>query len=96
MTEPLKIRGHSLAVHAQHFAHREAALVHTALSVGLTAGEENTDIAHRVIGSRRNNGVEGVTEMTRRHLYALGRSYLHERKRKIRMGGGATDVRDPE
>lgn len=78
----LKIHGQSLAWHAQRIANHEAMLVHSAVSIGLTSGDENTDIAHRVIGSRRNNGCEGVTEMTRRLIMRLGRGYLHERKRK--------------
>ena len=54
----LKIHGHELARWARHIAAQDAQRIHTAISVGLTAGEDNTDIAHRVIGSRRNNGWE--------------------------------------
>ncbi len=86
----LKIHGHSLATWASNIIAHEGALMKTAISVGLTSGLDNTDIAHRVIGSRRNNGAEGVTEITRQHLYRLGRGLLH--KRKTRMRGAVPDV----
>jgi hypothetical protein len=87
MSDPLKIHGCTLAQHAQRLVEQEARLVHHAISIGLTSGEDNTDIAHRVIGSRRLRGANGVTEITRRHLQQLGRGYLNQRKRKIRMSG---------
>lgn len=87
----LKIHGQSLATWARLLHAHEAALTHSAISIGLTAGLENTDIAHRVIGSRRNNGSEGVTEITRQHILRLGRGLLH--KRKSRMRGARSDVR---
>lgn len=84
----LKIHGHSLATWASALHRQDAARIHTAISVGLTAGEDNTDIAHRVIGSRRNNGADGVTEITRQHVFRLGKGLLH--KRKSRMGGSSS------
>ena len=86
----LKIHGYTLATWARAICHYDAQRIATAISVGLTAGEDNTDIAHRVIGSRRNNGVDGTTEITRQHVYRLGHGLLHERK--IRMGGHPSDV----
>ncbi len=80
----LKIHGHSLAAWARGIASQDAERIHTALSVGLTAGEDNTDIAHRVIGSRRNNGANGATEITRQHILRLGRGLLHKRKARLR------------
>jgi hypothetical protein len=82
---PLKIHGHELAHWARNIAAQDAERIHTALSVGLTAGDDNTDIAHRVIGSRRLNGVNGMTEITRQHILSLGKGLLH--KRKSRMSG---------
>jgi hypothetical protein len=89
MTEPLKIHGQTLATWARQIATQDALRIHTALSVGLTAGEDNTDIAHRVIGSRRSNGANGMTEITRQHIIHLGRGLLH--KRKSHMRGSATE-----
>lgn len=86
----LKIHGYELATWARAICHNDAQRIKTAISVGLTAGEDNTDIAHRVIGSRRNNGVEGATEITRQQIYRLGHGLLHERK--TRMGGHPSDV----
>jgi hypothetical protein len=85
----LKIHGHELAHWARNIAAQDAERIHTAISVGLTAGEDNTDIAHRVIGSRRLNGSNGVTEITRQHILSLGKGLLH--KRKSRMSGTSTD-----
>jgi hypothetical protein len=80
---PLKIHGHELATWARNFAASDAERIHTAISVGLTAGEDNTDIAHRVIGSRRLNGVNGATEITRQHILRLGKGLLHKRKARM-------------
>ena len=81
----LKIHGRKLAEWARNIAAQDAERIHTALSVGLTAGEDNTDIAHRVIGSRRLNGSNGATEITRQHILRLGKGLLL--KRKSRMSG---------
>lgn len=80
----LHIHGHPLVAWAQNIAAQDAERIHTAISVGLTAGEDNTDIAHRVIGSRRLNGVNGATEITRQHILRLGKGLLHERKTRMR------------
>jgi hypothetical protein len=86
----LKIMGHSLATWARGIHAQDTARIATAISTGLTAGDSNTDIAHRVIGSRRNNGVDGVTEITRQHILRLGHGLL--KKRKTRMSGHSSDV----
>lgn len=87
----IKIHGQSLATWAKAISDHDAVRIHSAISVGLTAGLENTDIAHRVIGSQRLNGVDGATEITRQHIIRLGRGLL--RKRKSRMSGASSDVR---
>lgn len=87
----IKIHGHSLAKWAKTISDGDAVRIHSAISIGLSAGLENTDIAHRVIGSQRARGTEGVTEITRQHILRLGRGFL--RKRKSRMGGAGSDVR---
>jgi hypothetical protein len=79
----LKIHGHELAHWARNIAAQDAERIHSAISVGLTAGEDNTDIAHRVIGSRRMNGVNGATEITRQHILRLGKGLLHKRKARM-------------
>ena len=86
----LHIYGHGLATWARAIHSQDAQRISTAISIGLTAGESNTDIAHRVIGSRRNNGADGATEITRQHIYRLGKGLLT--KRKSRMRGAASDV----
>lgn len=86
----LKIHGQTLATLARRLALDDAQRIHSAISVGLTAGEDHTDIAHRVIGSRRLNGVNGATEITRQHLFRLGKGLLYARK--SRMSGARSDV----
>lgn len=86
----LKIHGFKLATWAKAIHSQDANRIATAISVGLTSGESNTDIAHRVIGSRRLNGANGMTEVTRQHLIRLGHGLLV--KRKSRMGGAGKDV----
>lgn len=85
----LKIHGQTLATWARAVAQEDYQRIKTAISVGLTAGEDNTDIAHRVIGSRRTNGVDGATEVTRQHVYRLGHGLLQ--KRKSRMAGSSSE-----
>lgn len=80
----LRVHGHTMATWARMIAEQDAQNIQTAISVGLTAGEDNTDIAHRVIGSRRLNGSNGATEITRQHIYGLGRGLLVKRKTLMR------------
>lgn len=84
-----KIHGRSLATWAREILGDDLKRIESAIQLGLTSGDSNTDIAHRVIGSRQHNGINGMTEITRQHILALGRGYL--RKRKTRMGGASTD-----
>jgi hypothetical protein len=85
----VNIFGRSLATWASTLTTHDAMMIESAISIGLTSGDDNTDIAHRVIGSRRLNGSNGATEITRQHIIRLGRGYL--RKRKSRMSGASTD-----
>lgn len=85
----LKLFGQSLATWASMIIANDAMLIDSAISIGLTAGDDNTDIAHRVIGSRRMNGSNGATEITRQYFLRLGRGYL--RQLKTRMGGASTN-----
>ncbi len=81
--EPLKVHGQTLDAWERMIAAHDARLIRSALSIGLTAGDDNTDIAHRVIGSRRLNGVDGVTEITRQRIRRLGAAMLKERKSRL-------------
>lgn len=89
LPKDVKIYGQDISALARGLVVQDASRIKTAISVGLTAGEDNTDIAHRVIGSARTNGANGMTEITRQHLYALGRMLLSERK--SRMSGASAD-----
>jgi hypothetical protein len=87
----LKIHGHSLATWAAQITAHEAARITSEIKIGISAGESNTDIAHRIIGSARLNGGNGATEITRQQILRLGKGYL--RRRKTRMGEVVPDVR---
>lgn len=80
---PPKIHGQSLAAHARAVIADETARIETTMRFGLTAGDSNTDLAHRVIGSRRLNGANGATAITRQHIIRLGRGLLSNRKSRM-------------
>jgi hypothetical protein len=85
---PTKIHGHPLSTHAKLIFANDTYRIEEALKFGMAAGDDHTDLAHRVIGSRDLNGVNGVTEYTRQHISRLGRGLLHKRSR---MAGASTD-----
>lgn len=80
---PPKIHGQSLAAHARAVIADETARIETTMRFGFTAGDSNTDLAHRVIGSRRLNGANGATAITRQHIIRLGRGLLYNRKSRM-------------
>lgn len=75
----IRIYGASLAVWAKAIIAQDYARILSALNVGLSAGESNTEIAHRVVGSLDMNGTNGMTEVTRQHILSLGKGYLRRR-----------------
>lgn len=85
----IKIGGHTLSTWARGLHANELRIMEMAIRSGIDAGMSNTDVAHNVIGSRRYNGSNGVTEITRQHILRLAKGYLQ--KRKSRMGGSSED-----
>jgi hypothetical protein len=84
----IKINGKTLASWARALLNNEMRVVEMAIRSGLQHGEANTDIAHRVIGSRRLNGKNGATEITRQHILRLAKGYLRS---KSRMSGSDSE-----
>jgi hypothetical protein len=84
----IKINGQTLATWARSLITNEMRTVEMAIRSGLQSGMSNSDIAHLVIGSRKLNGVNGVTELTRQHILRLAKGYL---RAKSRMGGSDTE-----
>lgn len=76
----LKILGANLAEWASRLSDADAHRIETAIRAGLFGGLENTEVARQVVGSQRLAGVDGVTEITRRHIAHLGRQTLKRRK----------------
>lgn len=84
----IKINGQTLATWARSLLNNEMRVVEMAIRTGLQNGADNTEIAHLVIGSRKNNGRNGATELTRQHVLRLAKGYL---RAKSRMSGSATE-----
>jgi hypothetical protein len=84
------IYGRTLADWARGILGQDLKRIESVIKMGLIAQDENTTIAHRVIGSRSMQGRNGATEITRQHIYQLGRGCVHEAK--TRMGGSTADV----
>jgi hypothetical protein len=76
LPQDVLIMGHTLAAWAKAIFDDDTHRIATAISIGLTGGEDNTDIAHRVVGGRRLFGADGATEITRRHIVRLGSSLI--------------------
>lgn len=66
----------SLAKWAAYFAAIDLKAIDAAIRAGLISGEDNTEIARRVVGSMALNGVDGVTEYTRNKIAHLGRAAI--------------------
>lgn len=76
----IKVHGKTLAQWASQIIAFDEHTIRTALDHGLAAGESNTEIAHRVIGSTTLRGINGATEQTRQHILRLGKGYLRARR----------------
>lgn len=75
----------SLAKWAAYFAQLDIKAIDAAIRAGLINGDDNTEIARKVVGSMGLNGVDGVTEYTRHKIAHLGRAAI--RDRNLRMAG---------
>jgi hypothetical protein len=79
---PKELRGYTYAQWAVHFITTDLARIDNAVRSGLIAGQDSAEIGRRVIGSMSKNGVDGVTEITRRQIAQLGRLALKAAKGK--------------
>lgn len=79
----ITVHGQSLATWAKVLINAEAARVSSALSIGISQGLDPFEIGHKIVGSRKLNGSNGVTEITRQNILRIGAGFL--RKRKIGM-----------
>jgi hypothetical protein len=77
----VRIMGRTVAEWAAAIAKGDIHRTETAIRTGLLSGLDNTEIARQVVGSQRLAGVDGVTEITRRHIAHLARVTLKRRKR---------------
>lgn len=48
--------------------------IHSAIQLGMVAGESSDEIARRVVGTRALSGSDGITEITRRQVQAITRT----------------------
>jgi hypothetical protein len=81
MSDEIKIYGRSLDNWARLLLADELKKIRSAIELGVLAGECSSDIAHRIIGSRAQNGRNGITEQTRQHVVRLARGYIRKRKK---------------
>lgn len=82
----------SLAKWAAYFAQQDIKAIDAAIRAGLINGEDNTEIARKVVGSMALNGVDGVTEFTRNKIAHLGRAAIKAfNQRKAGETQGAFD-----
>lgn len=51
--------------------------MHSAVQLGMVAGESNAAIARRLVGTDGMNGADGVTQMTRRQVEAITRTAVN-------------------
>lgn len=59
---------------AQHMAAEDIRRIHSAIQMGMVAGEANETIARRVVGTRALKGADGVTEVGRRQVNSITRT----------------------
>jgi len=81
------IMSHTLAWWAQYFAKDDLARIDNAVRTGLIAGQDNTEIARRVVGSQGVGGIDGVTEVTRHRITYLGRAAVKVLKLRKKATG---------
>lgn len=70
------IWGRTFAQWAALFATMDIARIDNAIRSGLIGGLTSTEIARKVIGSAGINGIDGVTEITRKQMTNIGRAEI--------------------
>lgn len=70
----LPFEGRILKDWAKDLERADLRRIHGAVQTGMVAGESSQAIARRVIGTARRNGIDGVTQMTRRQVEAVTRT----------------------
>jgi hypothetical protein len=68
--------GMSFAKWAKTFADSDLLAIRQAIETGISAGDDSTEIARRVVGSMAKNGCDGVTEITRHRLAWLAQTSI--------------------
>lgn len=79
---PAPLAGMTVAEWAHYFSQMDRQRIDMAIRHGLISGLDNAEIARKVVGSLQLLGIDGVTEITRRHIAQLGRIALSPRKQK--------------
>jgi SPP1 gp7 family putative phage head morphogenesis protein len=72
MTRPFQ--GRVLREWAQTMEAEDLRRIHSAVQMGMVAGESSAAIARRVIGTGELKGADGITELTRRQVTAITRT----------------------
>lgn len=75
MSRPFE--GRTLRQWASSIMAEDLRRIENAIRMGMVAGEPSTVIARRVVGTARLNGLDGVTEITRRNAEAITRTAVN-------------------
>lgn len=76
------IWGRTFAQWAAYLAAMDIARIDNAIRSGLIGGLDSTGIARKVLGSAGINGIDGVTEITRKQMTNIGRAEIKALKQR--------------
>ncbi len=69
--------GKTMLQWANSIARSDLARIEQSIRIGMVQGETGPQIARRIVGSKRLRGVNGTTEITRRHAAAITRTAVN-------------------
>ena len=69
--------GKTMRQWANSIARSDLARIEQSIRIGMVQGETGPQIARRIVGSKRLRGVNGTTEITRRHAAAITRTAVN-------------------
>lgn len=76
--------GRVLREWAQHMKREDLRRIHSAIQVGMTAGETNQQITRRVLGTQVARGRDGVTQLTRHQVHSITRTAVQHIANNVR------------
>lgn len=77
LVEARPFEGRTLRQWAASIAEEDLRRIENQVRIGMLAGEDSATIARRVVGSARQRGTDGVTQITRRNAEAITRTMVN-------------------